>query len=209
MIRAWGSAASASPAPTVPRASQQPRSTRHMVRMTSHLNFVSPLPVGEGSLTYELLTSPLLLVRQPGALAVHHIKAPLAIPTPVAGASRIGQLTPGLWSYPLFGLPDYIKLAIFLDLADIHRLPGVMVLVVNLVLTNWTINFQSLKRLEHFVDIRRTSFFHRFGPQMYVDIGVHHGVVSDALLVGNIMLGAPFLIGFDPLNVLRGLQRHI
>src|SRR5215471_12010997 len=191
VIRAWGSAASARPAPKALRASQQPRSTRHVVRMTSYLNVVSPLPAGEGSLTDELPTSPLFLVRQPGALAVHHVKAPLAIPTPVAGAPRIGQLTPGLWSYPFFGLPDHIKLAIFLDLANIHRLPGVMILFVNLVLPYRTINFQPLQRLEHFIDVRRTSFFYRFCPQMHVDIGVHHGIVSDALLVSNVMLGTP------------------
>src|SRR5262245_3028003 len=44
---------------------------------------------------------------------------------------------------------------------------------------------------------------------MHVDVGVHHGVIGDALLVGNVMLGAPFLIGFDPLHVLRSLQGHV
>src|SRR5512134_868827 len=118
--------------PIVLKASQQPRITRDRVRMTSHLCAIAS-PDGRGGFTTSLIDL-LLLVRQPGALAVHQVKAPFAIPTPVAGASRIGQLTPGLWSYPLFGLPDYIKLAIVPDLADIHRLPGVMVLFVNLVL---------------------------------------------------------------------------
>src|SRR5262245_60385713 len=126
---------------------------RHVVRMMSWPSWVKPSPSGRGRLIDELPANPLLLVRQPGTFAIHHVKTPLAIPTPVAGASWIGQVTPGLWRHPLAALPDHIKLAIFLDLADVHRFPGVMVLFVHLVLAYRARNFQPLERLQHFVHL--------------------------------------------------------
>src|SRR5262245_5122224 len=89
----------------------------------------------------------LLFVRQPGAFAVYHIIRPLAISTPIAGTTGVGEFAPGLWSYPFLGLPDDVKLPVFLDLANIHALPGVMVLFIDFILANRAVQLQPFKGL--------------------------------------------------------------
>src|SRR3989442_939236 len=150
----------------------------------------------------------LRLVRQPHPLAADHVEGALAAVAPVAVATGVRHLAPRRGSHPRLGLPDHVELTVLPDLADVDRLPRVVVLLVHLVLAHRARDLETLERLEHLLDVGGLRLLDRLRPEVDVDVRVHHRVVGDALLVRDAVTLAPLLVRLHPLEVVGRLERH-
>ena len=84
-----------------------------------------------------------------------------------------------------------------------------MVLLVDLVIADRAVDRQAFQRLQNRFDVRTAGLLDGLGPQLDVNVGVHHRVIGHALLFGDAALFTPRLVRLHPLEVLRGLQRHV
>ena len=120
----------------------------------------------------------------------------------VLGAFQI--VGPGISHDEAGGFPDGLELAVFLDLADQHRLGDVVVRHHGGIAAGQVRHGDTDNRVDHGIRIGGAGFFDRFDPHVEADEMCFHRVVGHALVVAD--KGLP---GFNELGIgvgVRGLE---